>query len=71
MTPPLRKCRGPAAYCGDGIQLPTDSSPSQWLFSCNPSGLSAPQPQQKLSFIASWKADTAHRLSVGRRWLGL
>src|SRR5262245_37520331 len=59
MMPPLRKWRGPAANWGDGVHQPTDPSPSHSVLRWRPSGLSAPQPQQKLFLMASWKAVTA------------
>ena len=56
MMPPFRMWRGPAACSACGVHSATSMSPSQWLFSWRPSGLSAPQPQQKLSRIWSWTA---------------
>src|SRR5215212_210502 len=58
MIPPLSTCRGPAAWAGEGVQRATASSPSHSLFRWRPSALSAPQPQQWLARIWSWKAVT-------------
>src|SRR5262245_33311937 len=65
MIPPLRTWRGPAAYSARGCHSATATLPSwsQWLLSWSPSGLSAPQPQQKFSGIWSWNASSA----MGRR----
>ena len=50
MTPPFKKCRGPAACSGCGCQVATDASPCRRLLSRRPSGLSAPHPQLHQAF---------------------